>query len=98
ALYHGMAGYLASAVDRGEVRLDAELRGRLARLGAIGRTHSAALRRELAAIESVVAGACAAPPICIKGPAVADRFYPDPRLRTFADLDLLVPRKSIDCA
>jgi len=98
ALYHGMAGYLASAVDRGELRLDPELRGRLARIGAIHRAHSAALRRELAAIEPFLTRACAAPPVCIKGPAVADRFYPDPRLRTFADLDLLVPLKSMDCA
>jgi hypothetical protein len=29
--------------------------------------------------------------VLLKGAAIADRFYPDPALRTFSDLDLLVP-------
>jgi hypothetical protein len=95
ALYHKIAGYLVSAVERGQIRLSGELRGRLARTAAIQVAHSQALRHELAAIEPAVARACAAPPVCIKGPAVADRLYPDARLRPFADLDLLVPRHTV---
>jgi hypothetical protein len=98
ALYHRVAGYLARAVERGEVRLDRQERGRLARIGAVHILHSTALRRELGAIEPVLTAACGAAPVCIKGPAVADRFYPNPRLRTFADLDLLVPRATLDDA
>jgi hypothetical protein len=98
AVYHRMAGYLARAVERGEVRLDAALRSRLSRIGAIQIVHSNVLRRELVAVEPVLARACGAPPVCVKGPAIADRFYTDPRLRPFNDLDLLVPGDRLDRA
>jgi Uncharacterised nucleotidyltransferase len=95
ALYHNVAGYLARAVERGELSLSSDLRARVARTGGIYIVNSAALRCELAALEPALTQACGIPPVCLKGPAVADRFYPDPRLRPFADLDLLVPRESI---
>ena len=38
--------------------------------------------------------ACGAEPLLLKGPAVA-RHHPDPALRTFVDLDLLLPRDSL---
>jgi hypothetical protein len=34
----------------------------------------------------------------LKGPAVAHRFYPDPSLRAFGDIDLLVPSDAFDRA
>jgi hypothetical protein len=49
------------------------------------------LRRELPG----VVAACSEPPFLLKGPAVADRFYSDSRLRPFLDLDLLVPREEL---
>ena len=90
--HHGLAGHAARALELGALGLPAETRTRLARGGALLQAQSAALRRELAAIEPVLADACRARPVCIKGPALADRLYPDRRLRTFVDLDLLVPR------
>jgi hypothetical protein len=98
ARYHKAAGYLGRAVERGEIVLEDALRSRLGRIGAIEVAHSNALRRELATIEPVLARACEAPPVCIKGPAIGDRFYSDPRLRPFIDLDLLVPRDRLDRA
>ncbi len=95
ALYHRVSGHLAAAAERGDVALGQQLCGRVARVGAVHILHSAALRRELAMIEPVLAAACGVAPVCFKGPAVADRLYSDPRLRTFADLDLLVPRETL---
>jgi len=34
----------------------------------------------------------------LKGPAIAHRFYPDPSLRAFGDIDLLVPSEHFDRA
>jgi hypothetical protein len=98
ALYHKVTGYVARALEGGRVRLDGRLRERLARRGAIQLAHGAALRAELARIEPVLGAACGAPPICVKGPAIADGLYPDRRLRPFADLDLVVPRESLSRA
>ncbi len=39
--------------------------------------------------------AAAIPFLLIKGPAIAHRWYPDPSQRLFADLDLVVPGRSI---
>jgi hypothetical protein len=90
ALYHRVDGYAAEAVRRGQLALSPGPRGRLARIAAVHRVHSRALRHELADLAPILADACGAEPVCIKGPAIADRFYPEPGLRTFADLDLLV--------
>jgi hypothetical protein len=84
ALHHGVAGYALAA------KLPEDARGRLADAHARGVAHAALLRRELAALAEPLAGA--GPPVVLKGPAVAERFYPDRTLRPFADLDLLLPR------
>src|SRR6185436_6028161 len=81
----------AAAVERGALELEPGARGRLLRENAMATLHAAMLRTELAAVEPLLEEACGAPPILIKGPAVADRYYPSWQLRPFADLDLLVP-------
>jgi putative nucleotidyltransferase-like protein len=96
-LHHNLAGYAAVALDSGALELPRLERERLAISGAMRIARSAALRRELARIGPVVDQACATPPVCIKGPAAA-RFHPDPALRPFADLDLMVPRERLDSA
>jgi hypothetical protein len=95
ALAHGVGGYVLAAVEAERVRLPEAAARRLAGGHARRRLHSVRLRRELGDVVEAVESACGAPPILLKGPAVADRFYPDPRLRPFVDLDLLVPRAAL---
>jgi hypothetical protein len=90
AVHHGLAGYAAA----GDVSLPPRARRRLADAHARGVAHTALMRRELAAIAAPL-GEAAAPPIALKGPAVADRYYPDRTLRPYADLDLLLPRERL---
>lgn len=95
-LHHRVTGYVTRALERERLRLprsDAEL---LARRGAIQLVHSGALRQELCVLEPVLHEACGAPPVCVKGPAVADALYPDHRLRPFSDLDLVVPEGALE--
>lgn len=96
AVYHKVTGHLADAVGRAEVRLDRQRRTNLARIGAIQAVQASALRRELEQIAPILEEACGEPPVCIKGPATADLLYPDLRLRSYSDLDLLVGRDSLD--
>ena len=42
--------------------------------------------------------ATSAPGIVLKGPAISDRLYPDPGLRPYNDLDLMVARESLEGA
>lgn len=98
ARYHRVAPYVAQAVEAERIQLPARLRDGLSMGGAASIIRSAALRAELARLVPVLEAACGVSPACIKGPAIADRFYPDPRLRPFVDLDLLVPHASLDPA
>jgi hypothetical protein len=91
-LHHNLAGYAAAAIASGRLRLPADAGRRIAQRGAVRVIHARRLRQELPEIEPVIAEACGTRPVLLKGPSVADRFYPDARLRPFADLDLLVPR------
>lgn len=88
ALYHGVAGYVLPARDAPEALADRYTRGVL---------RSALLRRTLPEIVAALEAA-GARPVLLKGPAVADRFYPEPHLRTFADLDVLVRRSALPAA
>lgn len=95
AIHHKLQGYAAAALEGGTLLLPPRPRRRLGRATAIQAVHAAALTRELARIAPALEESSGAPPICLKGPAVAHRLYPDSRLRTFMDLDLLVPREAI---
>jgi hypothetical protein len=96
ALHHRVTGYVTRALERDRLELPREDRELLARRGAIQLVHSGALRQELAVVEPLLREACGAPPVCVKGPAVADTLYPDHRLRPFSDLDLVVPEDALE--
>ena len=98
ALHHGVAGYALEATAAGRLSLPAGPRRRLADAQGRRLLRSALLRRELAGVVRPLQAACGVAPVLLKGPAVADRFYPDPRLRPFVDLDLLVPRDALAAA
>ena len=57
--------------------------------------HAALLRRELGPAAQVLTEATGVAPIVLKGPVIAERLYGAPGLRAYADLDLLVPRRSL---
>ena len=63
---------------------------------AVAALSTALVRRELPAVAAAVEGATSAPAILLKGPAISDRLYPDPGLRPYSDLDLIVDRESLD--
>jgi len=98
ALAHGLGTALAAAVEAGRIDLDAEHRGRLGRACAMQLARVEALRAELEEVAPLITGACGVPPVCVKGPAVADRLYAGGPRRPFGDLDLVVPRERLDDA
>lgn len=92
AIAHGLVTALASAVAAGAIELGPAERARLGRVAAMRLARSRALRAQLSGLGTVLSDVCDAAPVCVKGPAVADRLYDDPDQRPFGDLDLLVPR------
>jgi hypothetical protein len=98
AVHHRLTGQVVLAARAGRITLPEHVLASLrhAHRGAVAR--SAALRVELGRAAPLVEDACGAPPLLLKGPALADRFHPDPDLRPFADLDLLVPRGRLGAA
>jgi hypothetical protein len=91
AAFHNVVGFVLAAADEGRVSIPAEVAEQLSRRFAVQVLRSSLLRRELPGVVAAFSRA----PLLLKGPAVADRFYPDPRLRPFVDLDLLVPRDEL---
>jgi hypothetical protein len=92
---HRVMGSAAAALDANRLVLPAAEAQVVRDAQAVVALRSALMRRELTLIAEPLSQAVETPPIVLKGPAIADRFYPDPRLRAFADLDLLVPRKRL---
>jgi Uncharacterised nucleotidyltransferase len=97
AVHHRVGGFVLAAGARGRVELPAAQREELAARFAVMALHSALLRSELPTVVAALDAAGSAP-VLIKGPVIADRYYPDPGLRTFADLDLLVQRERLGAA
>ncbi len=93
AVRHG----LLAAVDGRLPPEDAPLRQRFERLAAAVRLQDALLRRALEEALEALAGAGVSP-VALKGPALADRIYPDPSLRPAGDLDLLVAEPELEAA
>lgn len=91
AVFHNVVGFVLAAADDGRISLSSEVEDQLSRRFAIQALRSSLLRRELPGVVSTFSQ----PPVLLKGPAVADRFYADARLRPFVDLDLLVPREEL---
>ena len=90
ALHHGFALEVLTAVREGSIVLPAAEQRTLSDVASVGLLRCAALRRELAALTEALGD-----PVLVKGPALADRYYADPRARLFADLDLMVARESL---
>jgi Uncharacterised nucleotidyltransferase len=97
-LAHRVVGAAVRALDAKRLVLPATQEQALRDAEMVGALRSALMRRELALIAEPLSGGLGTPPIVLKGPAIADRFYPDPQLRSFADLDLLLPRTSLEDA
>jgi hypothetical protein len=83
---------------RGRVRLAPGVKQRIRAQWALEALQAGQLRRELAIVEPVVRDACGIRPVLVKGPAVAERLYPDRALRPFRDLDLVVPADRLEPA
>ncbi len=84
---HGLAGLLAAAADAGLVDLDPGTADRLrARLDSEA-IRAVQLEGELIRLEPLLAELGA---VVLKGAVLAHAAYPDPALRPFTDLDLLV--------
>jgi hypothetical protein len=98
AAYHYVAGYVIRAVRSERLELPAVERERLVAAANGSVVQAAVLRSELGNVSEVVADVCGTPPLLLKGPALADRFYPDRGLRPYTDLDLLVPRSKLGAA
>jgi hypothetical protein len=97
AVEHRLIGVLAIAAQAGQIQAPDEVvelaadRHRSALLWCLQ------LEVELLAVLDHLA-VVGVEPLVVKGPAIAHLDVPDPALRTFADLDLLVPAGQIDVA
>lgn len=94
AAYHGLSAFVAARATTGDVAIPAEPLAGIIADARRARRHRAILDLELLRVADA-APAQAATAIVLKGPAVALR-YPDPALRPYADVDLLVPESELD--
>jgi Uncharacterised nucleotidyltransferase len=97
AAWHRVVPFLAAAVRSSGVTVSEEAVRSLARTHA---TRTAAHLRVLADLDRV--GAClseaAVPFLVVKGPVLSEHLYPSPDLRTYEDLDILIPPGSFERA
>ncbi len=98
AEHHGVGPYLVGALSSGRLELPEVERSQLKWVTAQSALHSAVLRHELGNVAEPLTEACGCRPLLLKGPALAESFYPDRRLRPYNDLDLLVPRELLAVA
>jgi hypothetical protein len=92
-----LIGVLAVANQAGELPLDDDIAERVALRHRDALLWCLRLEVELLATLDRLAR-IGVRPLVLKGPALAHVDAPDPALRTFADLDLLVPAEQIDAA
>jgi Uncharacterised nucleotidyltransferase len=97
AAWHRVVPFLAAAVRASGVTVSEEAAASLARTHA---TRTAAHLRVLADLDRVRASlsAAAVPFLVVKGPVLSEHLYPSPDLRTYEDLDLLIPPGSFQRA
>ena len=97
AAWHRVVPFLAAAVRSSGVTVSEEAVASLARTHA---TRTAAHLRVLADLDRV--GAClsesSVPFLVVKGPVLSEHLYPSPDLRTYEDLDVLIPPGSFERA
>lgn len=92
-----LAGLLARAIAGGHFAVTDDQAAEAARLEVKWASQALALERVLIGVSERLDRA-GLDHLVLKGPAFAHRLYPDPNLRSFADIDLLVPGGSFDDA
>ncbi|HEX9126628.1 MAG TPA: nucleotidyltransferase family protein, partial [Methylomirabilota bacterium] len=93
----GVLGILRRELGRREIPLPADAHALMERLHASQALWQANVIRALdAALDALEAGGIRA--VVLKGPALVERFYPDPSLRFSSDLDILVADADTDRA
>ena len=85
---HGLAGLFSASAAAGMVDIDAEMAGRLQRQLDAEAVRAVQLEGELIRLAPALEHLGA---VVLKGAVLAHAAYPDPLLRPFTDLDLLVP-------
>lgn len=92
AFAHGMSGFVASAISAGRLKAPDEVAWEIAEDWQRARRRVATIDLEIDRIsrELEARSRLLSPPILFKGPAVAHR-YQDPSLRSYVDIDLIVP-------
>jgi hypothetical protein len=98
AEHHNVMTYALAAIEAGRLELPESAAAGLHRQAAVRALHARLLREELPSVVEAIERACAVPPVVIKGPAVADRYYRAPSLRPFVDMDLILPREALEPA
>ncbi len=95
AVAHRVIGACVQAMNDERVILGERDAGALRDAHAVAALSTALAARELPAVAVAIDSATSAPAIVLKGPAISDRLYPDPALRPYGDLDLMVARESL---
>ena len=86
--HHGLAGFLAVSAAAGSIDISGPLADRLRLRLREEATQAVWLEGELMRLAPLLDGF---PVVVLKGPVLAHAAYPDPLLRPFTDLDLLIP-------
>ena len=94
-LSQGLAGLFAATAAAGMVDIDAYMAGRLQRQLDAEAVRAVQLESELLRLAPALEHLGA---VVLKGAVLAHAAYPDPLLRPFTDIDLLVPGDQIDHA
>jgi Uncharacterised nucleotidyltransferase len=94
-LAHGLAGLFAASASMGMVRIDADIAGRLQRQLDAEAVRAVQLEGELLRLVPALEHLGG---VVLKGAVLAHGVYPDPLLRPFTDIDLLVPGDRIEHA
>jgi hypothetical protein len=94
-LTHGLAGLFAASASMGMVRIDAEIASRLQRQLDAEAVRAVQLEGELLRLAAALDHLGG---VVLKGAVLAHGVYPDPLLRPFTDIDLLVPGDRIEHA
>ena len=97
ALLQGVESYLHRCLTDAGICLPGELRERTERWLVIRDVWQSHVQEALHDVLSVLEAA-RVQAICLKGPVLGERLYPDPRMRPSADLDVLVARDDLDRA
>ena len=95
AVAHRVIGACVLALDEERLVLREREAAALRDAHAVATLGTALAARELPGVAAASKSATSAPAIVLKGPAISDRLYPDPALRPYGDLDLLVARDSL---